>query len=67
MPDDQSRPAPETRVARRGSIGDLCNRVGCDVRDLILEGYTWDEIYEVAWGRLTLEELQRRGPAARRR
>lgn len=67
MPDDLTRPDPEPRLVRPGSIGDLCTRVGCDVRELILDGYTWDEIYEVARGRLTLEELQRRGPAARRR
>jgi len=46
-----------------GSIGDLCMRVGYDVRDLIMDGYTWDQIYAVANGVYTLEELFRRGPA----
>ncbi len=45
-----------------GSIGDLCGRVGCDVRDLVMEGYTWDEIHAVARGECTLEELRRCGP-----
>ncbi len=50
-----------------GSIGDLCRRVGCDVRDLIMDDYTWDEIYTVARGECTLEELLRRGPKSRKK
>jgi hypothetical protein len=45
-----------------GSIGDLSARVGYDVRDLIMAGYGWDEIHEVAYGRITLDELLKRGP-----
>jgi hypothetical protein len=54
-------------VFRRGSIGDLSSRVGCDVRDLIMSGYGLDEIYEGALGKCTLEELLQRGPRRRRR
>ncbi|MBN2004229.1 MAG: hypothetical protein JXA21_12820 [Anaerolineae bacterium] len=50
-----------------GSIGDLCRRVGYDVRDLIMEGYTWDEIYTVARGERSLEDLLQRGPQSRKK
>ncbi|MCO5190788.1 MAG: hypothetical protein M9918_21720 [Anaerolineae bacterium] len=49
-----------------GSIGDLSVRVGYDVRDLKIAGYEWDEIQEVADGKITLAELWRRGPRKRR-
>lgn len=51
---------------RPGGIGDLSVRVGYDVRDLIMEGYTWDEIHDVAGGRYSLAELRRRGPRSKR-
>lgn len=66
---DQDRshdPKTETGFPR-GSIGDLSARVGCDVRDLIMAGYELDEIYEVALGKCTLEELLQRRPRRRRR
>ena len=47
-----------------GSIGDLSVRVGYDVRDLKMAGYEWDEIQEVADGKITLAELWRRGRAS---
>lgn len=47
-----------------GSIGDLSVRVGYDVRDLKIAGYEWDEIQEVADGKITLAELWRRGRAS---
>lgn len=46
----------------KGSIGDLSAQVGEDVRDLIRDGFTWDEIHEVAAGTVTLDELLKRGP-----
>jgi hypothetical protein len=66
---DQGRSRdPKTYTGfRRGSIGDLSSRVGCDVRDLIMSGYRLDEIYEVALGKCTLEELLQRGPRRRRK
>jgi hypothetical protein len=50
-----------------GGIGDLSVRVGYDVRDLIMEGYSWDEIHDVAGGRYSLAELRRRGPRSKGR
>lgn len=66
MPDQPAEEPPRPAYFPPGSIGDLCCRVGYDVRDLILDGYTWDEIHDVAYRRVTLEELLRRGPASRR-
>ncbi|MCC7492873.1 MAG: hypothetical protein IT204_11015 [Fimbriimonadaceae bacterium] len=48
-----------------GSIGDLSSQVGEDVRDLILEGFTWDQLHEVAAGRTTLAALRRQQAAER--
>jgi hypothetical protein len=45
-----------------GTIGDLSARVGCDVRELMMEGYSLVEIYDVADGKCSLEELRQRGP-----
>lgn len=61
MPDEQDQPSPER--SRPQGIGDLSARVGYDVRDLIVAGYTWEEIFEVSDGELTLDELMERGPA----
>jgi hypothetical protein len=68
---DLARAIPYTR--RRslsgwppGSVGDLSSRVGEDVRDLKISGYSDREIYEVANGHITLEELHRRGPKSKR-
>ena len=52
---------------RPGTIGDLSVRVGYDVRDLMMEGYELDEIYDVASGRCTLKELRQRGPRRKRK
>jgi hypothetical protein len=40
-----------------GTIGDLSARIGYDVRELILDGYSWRQIREVTEGRITLAEL----------
>ena len=49
-----------------GSIGDLSARVGCDVRDLLIAGYTHADLWDVTSGRCTLEELRQRGPSRKR-
>jgi len=49
-----------------GSIGDVSARIGCDVRDLLITGYTDADVREVTSGRCTLEELLERGPAPKR-
>jgi hypothetical protein len=45
-----------------GTIGDLTVRVGTDVRELMMEGYRLEQIYDVADGKYSLEELRQRGP-----
>ena len=49
-----------------GSIGDVSTRVGCDVRDLLIAGYTTADFWDVTSGRCTLEELRERGPSRKR-
>ncbi len=44
------------------SVGDVSARIGYDVRELIMAGYSWEEIGTVLYGRRTLEELLERGP-----
>ena len=31
----------------RGSIGDMSVRLGQDVRELIIGGYSWDDVYKM--------------------
>ena len=31
----------------RGSIGDMSVRLGQDVRELIISGYSWDDVYKM--------------------
>jgi hypothetical protein len=45
-----------------GSIGDISARIGTDVRDLLLVGYTDEQIRGLLRGEYTLEELYRRRP-----
>ena len=45
-----------------GSIGDISARIGYDVRDLKMAGYSDAEIDEVLYGRCTLAELLQRAP-----
>ena len=49
-----------------GSVGDLSLRIGYDIRDLVMQGYSWDEIQDVVYGRCTLEGLLSRGPRRKR-
>ncbi|MCG2769411.1 MAG: hypothetical protein L6435_13675 [Anaerolineae bacterium] len=49
-----------------GSIGDVSARIGYDVRDLLITGYTDADVLEVTTGRCTLEELLERGPTPKR-
>lgn len=53
---------PRQKNVSGNTIGELSTAVGYDVRDLKMEGYSWEEINEVASGRMTLEELRQRGP-----
>jgi hypothetical protein len=45
-----------------GSIGDLSARLGTDVRDLLIMGYTDHQIRGVLRGEYTLDELRRQRP-----
>lgn len=45
-----------------GSIGDISVRIGTDVRELYLDGYTQMDIHEVLQGKLSLNELLQQGP-----
>jgi hypothetical protein len=45
-----------------GSVGDVSARIGYDMRELMMAGYSWEEIHSVLYGRRTLEELLERGP-----
>ena len=51
-----ARPLPS------GSIGDVSVRIGYDVRDLYMAGYTTEEINGILNGEYSLEELLERGP-----
>ena len=59
--DSLGREVTETGFAS-GTIGDLSMRVGEDVRDLHIMGYDWGQITNVAYGRMTLEEMWKQGP-----
>jgi hypothetical protein len=45
-----------------GSIGDVSARIGYDVRDLSMAGYSEDEIQGLLRKQYTVEELLQRGP-----
>jgi len=45
-----------------GSIGDISIRIGTDVRELLIAGYTDDQIRGVLRGEYTLEELRKQRP-----
>lgn len=45
------------------TIGGVSTRIGYDVRDLLVAGYSWEEIGGIERGEYTLEELLKRGPA----
>ncbi len=48
-----------------GSIGDLSARLGYDVRELMMAGYTLQQIYGVSEGEYTLQELLQSKPKGR--
>ena len=41
-------------------------QIGYDVNELLMAGYTYEEIDRVIAGRITVEELLQRGPAKKR-
>ena len=45
-----------------GSIGDVSSRIGYDVRDLLIAGFDHSDIADLETGRITLDELFKRGP-----
>jgi hypothetical protein len=45
-----------------GSVGDVSARIGYDMRELMIAGYSWKEIHSVLHGGRTLEELLERNP-----
>jgi hypothetical protein len=49
-----------------GSIGDLSVRIGTDVRELMIVGYTDRQIRGVLRGEYTLDELYKRRPKGKR-
>lgn len=49
-----------------GSMVDKSIRIGYDVRDLILMGFTDEDIDQAANGEITLEELFDRGPSPKK-
>ena len=52
-----------TLGAAPGTIGNLSARIGCDVRELLMDGYDLREVYGIARGEYTLYELLRKGPS----
>ena len=50
---------------RLSTTGDYCIALGTDVRDLLIAGYTWEQIDEVARGSKTLEQMLSEGPAGK--
>lgn len=47
---------------RPSGIGGISAAIGYDVRDLLVEGYTMEQIYEVVDGKITLDELFKQKP-----
>lgn len=54
-----------TPGALSGSIGDISGRLGYDVRELLMDGYSMEQIHEILDGIISLEELQRSKPAGK--
>jgi hypothetical protein len=57
---------PQTAFPR-GSIGDLSVRIGYDVRELLMAGYSIEEIHGILRGEYDVQELLRRKPGKRSR
>jgi hypothetical protein len=49
-----------------GSIGDISARIGTDVRELLIAGYTHEQIQSVLRGEFTLDELYEQRPKGKR-
>jgi hypothetical protein len=49
-----------------GSIGDISVRIGTDVRELLIAGYTHDQIRGVLRGEYTLDGLYEQRPKGKR-
>lgn len=65
LEDPSRRAAPQAGQAV-GNIGTVSAEIGYDVRDLLMEGYTLQEIHRVRAGEITLEELRRAGPKSKK-
>lgn len=50
-----------------GNIGTVSAEIGYDVRELLMEGYTLQEIHRVRTGEITLAELLQSGPKSKKR
>ncbi|MFQ5420117.1 MAG: hypothetical protein ACE5EY_07115 [Anaerolineae bacterium] len=50
---------------RPGSIGDISARIGYDVRDLMMAGYSREQIHDVETGKITLKELWKQKPKSK--
>ncbi len=61
----QKRQADQSKAAV-GNIGTVSAAVGTDIRELMMEGYDLTEIHRVARGEITLEQLRRAGPKAKK-
>ena len=54
------RPA---KSKRSGATLETSEQIGYDVNELLMSGYTYQEIDQVVAGRITVEQLLQRGPA----
>ena len=54
-------------MAAIGNIGTVSAAVGVDIRELMMEGYDLTDIHRVAKGEITLEELKKAGPKAKKK
>lgn len=48
---------PSRVYGQPGSIGAISARIGCDVRELIVAGYSDRQVWRVLRGEITLEQL----------
>jgi hypothetical protein len=62
-PSERSQPQGAQAVA---NIGTVSSEIGYDIRDLLREGYTLQEIQRVRSGEITLEGLRRAGPKSKK-
>ncbi|MEM9213099.1 MAG: DUF6585 family protein [Cyanobacteria bacterium P01_F01_bin.150] len=58
-----SVPSPSSSESMKGaSIGAISSRIGCDVRELIMDGYSLEQINQVVQGKKTLGKLMKERP-----